>query len=518
MEKDVLILGGYVLTCDPANRGGRLDLLIRQGRIAGLAPAGTLPGQFPEAQRVDASGRLILPALINAHFHPESVLLRPLTDGVHFALWAQDPSIRSASAKLLEPASRDDVRSLMLASSFSHVKSGTTTVGLFPPLFDGPALQILSQAASRAELRCVFALQNWQQVEQAQAGLPGARGFMLNLGSDQDFTVYSLSNLLRTARETTWPLLAHVAEQREDEETVRRNFQKSLGQVLRDLGLLQPDTVLVHGNHLQEPDLESLEQAGCTVVLCARSAAHKQTGCPLLRRLASRNIKLALGSDWANLDMFEEMRFLAGLPRLIPGVPAFSPVEILRMATINGAVALGVAGEVGSLEQGKDADLVFLSLHDLRLPALPPSPGVRELAEYLVTHLTAQHISGVMIRGQFAVSGGALATMTEEDLLGGFRVTLDQWYTSPKAEETPPAEVITPLLPHPAKIPPLVERDETETPEEEGYEEGFTVLGPRPGIPRADQSVRRPEVPEKPPLNPPELPTDVRREFGEDDA
>jgi 5-methylthioadenosine/S-adenosylhomocysteine deaminase len=524
MEKNVLIIeDGYVLTCDPANRGGKLDVLIRGDRIAGLAPRKTLSQQFPEAQVIDATDKLVIPALVNAHFHSESLLLRPLTDGLHFGLWPQDASIRSATAQLLRPDSYDDVRRLTLASAFAHVKCGTGAVADFPPAFDGQALQILAQAVSRAELRSVLSLQTWQQVEQAEAGLKGVRGFFLSLGADQDFTVYNLSNLSRTAREMQMPLLAHVAERQEDEETVRRNFQKSLGQVLRDLGLLRSDTVLVHANYLPQQDLELIEEAGCTIVLCARSAALKQTGYPLLRHLAARNIRLALGSDWANTDIFEEMRFLAQLPRLVSGMPAFSPLELLRMATINGAVAIGMAGEIGSIEMGKRADVVFLSTRDLRLPMLSGLPEARELAEYLVTHLTAQNVTEVMINGQFAVSNGELATMTEADVLGGFRSTLTKWYTPQVATEGPvpvPSEVAPQSPPH-AKIIPFVAREVPEVPEHEGFEEGFTVIGPRPGIPKVDQSSPRPShpvvQPEEESLKQPELPTDVRREFGEDD-
>lgn len=524
MEKDVLIIeGGYVLTCDPANRGGRLDVMIRGDRIAGLAPTGALSREFPEAQVIDATDKLVIPALVNAHFHSESLLLRPLTDGLHFGLWAQDSSIRSATAQLLRPDSYDDVRSLTLASAFAHVKCGTGAVADFPPAFDNQAIQILAQSVSRTELRSVLALQTWQQVEQAEAGLKGVKRFFLSLGSDQDFTVYNLSNLSRTAREMQMPLLAHVAERQEDEETVRRNFQKNLGQVLRDLGLLRSDTVLVHANHLLEQDLELIEDAGCTIVLCARSAALKQTGYPVLRHLAARNIRLALGSDWANTDMLEEMRFLAQLPRLVSGVPVFSPLELLRMATINGAAAIGMGAEIGSIEMGKRADAVFLSVRDLRLPMISGSPAARELAEYLVAHLTAQNVSEVMINGQFAVSGGELATITEADILSGFRTTLTKWYTpQAAAEESAPVPSEVPLDPlHQAKIIPFVPREAPEVPEHEGFEEGFTVIGPRPGIPKVDQSSSSPSPPVAPPaeesLKQPELPTDVRREFGGDE-
>jgi 5-methylthioadenosine/S-adenosylhomocysteine deaminase len=518
VENNLLIIaGGLVLTCDPASHAGRFDLLVRNGRISEVAPPGTLERQHADARIIDATEKLIIPGLVNAHFHPESLLLHPLTAGVHFGLWAQDVSIRTALAQLLQAESHDDVRSLTLAGAFAHVKSGTIAVAHFPPPFDAEALQILGQSSARADLSSVQVLQTWQQIEQARAGLDGVRGSFLGLGPEQDLTVYNLATLARTSREMQIPLLAHIGEQREDEETVRRNFQKGVGAVLRDIGILQGDTVLVHCNYLQQQDLEVIESAGATIVLCARSAACKQTGYPLLRLLTAHAIRLALGSDWVQTDMLEEIRFLAQLPRLVSGMPAFSSLELVRMATINGAVALGLGEELGSIEPGKRADLVFLSLHDLRLPLLTGTPSAREIADYVVTTATAHQISDVMIKGEFAFTGGELTTITEDDVLAGFGATLGKWYAAP-----PPPEGI-PALPmesaHQAKILPFVAREPQETPDEEGFEEGFTVLGPRPGIPR---------IPQPPPKSPPpphaegeeqqpELPKDVRREFGDDE-
>ncbi len=523
MEKDLLIIsGGLVLTCDAANHAGRFDLLVRNGRIAAIASPGTLLRQHADAQVVDATDKLIIPGLVNAHFHPESLLLRPLTSGVHFALWAQDISVRSALAQLLRPESYDDVRSLTLAAAFAHVKCGTVAVTHFPPAFDGEALRILGGSAARADLTSGLVLQTWQQIDRARGGLEGVRMCFLGLGEERDLTVYNLSTLVRTSKEMGIPLLAHLGEQREDEEAVRSNFQKNVGSVLRDLGALQPDTVLVHCNHLQEQDLDLIEGTGATIVVCARSAGFKQTGYPLLRLLAGHNIRLAMGSDWGQTDMLEEIRFLAQLPLLVSGIPAFSALELVRMATINGAVALGLGADLGSIETGKRADLVFLQLRDLRLPAFGSLPSSREIAEYIVTTANAQMICEVMINGEFAFSGGQLATITEDDVLAGFRATMGKWYAAapPPAEPTESAPADAGTLQQ-AKILPFVSREPPEVRDEEGFEEGFTVIGPRHGIPPEHQSPRPQEPPA--PLPPddeerhPERPTDVRREFGDDE-
>ena len=526
MEKDVLIIAGaHVLTCDPTNRAGRYDILIRDGSIAGIAPdSATFRAQNPSARIIDAQGKLIIPGFVNAHFHSESLLFRFLTEGRHFDLWHKDPALLKGTARLVQPSSHGDLRALYLASYFTHLKNGTTLVGEFPPCTDPAGIALLAGAIARTDVRCVLCLQRSSQVEQARTDGAELEGFMMNLGPEEEYTVYSIGATLRAAREGTMPVLAHCGERRESADAIRKNFQKNIGQVLKDLGALRPETALAHLNHAAEPDLDTVEAAGSSVILCPRSAAQKQTGYPSLRHLAYRSIRLAIGTDWAQTDMLSELRFLAQLPLLVPSVPVYSPVELLRMATINGAASLGVAGRTGSLEPGKRADMVFFSLKSLRTPALPPSPRARDLASLVVHHLGSGDITDVMIRGQFCVNGGQLATIVEDDVVQGFRALRDQYVPGQAAGSSPGenAKALRADYGRPAKIIPLVSREHMILSEEEGFEEGFSVLGPEEPGPAP---LRRPEptaartVTEPPPVPEirTELPKDVRRVFGDEE-
>lgn len=526
MEKDVLIIsGGLVLTCDAANRGGRFDLLIKDGRIAGIAPdASAFKGQNPAARVIDARGKLIIPGLVNAHFHTESLLLHFLTDSRHYDLWIKDPTVLERRSKLCDAGSLEDLRTLYLTSYFTHLKNGTTLVGEFPPAVDGAGLEVIGEAVARTDVGAVIALQNWSQVDRART--PGAvpQGFMMNLGAEEEFTVYSVGALVRAAREMNAPLLAHIGERRDAADALKKNFQKNIGTILRDLGALRPETAVAHINHAVEQDLEVIEETGSSIILCPRSAALKQTGSPVLRHLSYRSIHLALGTDWGQVDLLAEMRFLAHLPLLVPSVPVFSPLELLRMATINGAAALGRADRMGSIEPGKRADLVFLALNNLRFPAPPPDPRPRELAAILVQHLGAGDISDVMVNGQFCMSGGQLATMTEEDVLRAFAGTIERWYPefSAKGPEQKKEPSVRDDLSRPPKIVPLIPRDHTIIVDEEGFEEGFSVIGPEEGL------FVEPKVAGRDGLSPaqvttpkdrpkPELPGNVQRVFGEDE-
>jgi 5-methylthioadenosine/S-adenosylhomocysteine deaminase len=463
----------------------------------------------PDAAVVDASQKLIIPGLVNAHVHAESLLLRERTRGRHAALWARDKKLTEAAARLIDPSSGDDLRMLHLYAGFSHLRAGTTCIGEFPPPVGDRGLVQILQAIDRADLRAVTTLQNWDQIRQARDLGASRPPMAVSLGREEEYTVYSFEHLLRTAAEMNVPPVVHAAEQREDLDTVRKNFQKSLPAVLRDFGALRDNSILVHMNHIAEEDIGFIEEAGAHVVLTPRSSMMKQTGYPSLRHLLANCTRLALGTDWGSVDMVAEMQFLHMLPVLFPGIPRLSAVEIVKMATVNGAAALGQAGVLGSVEPGKQADLAMFSLHTLRAPLPRDTATARDLAELLLEHLSQADVSDVMIGGEFYVRKGQVLTMAEEDITAGFRGLRDRWFPSaapaPARTELQKVKPVAPI----GDVPP-------EAGGGSGFEEGFPAMEEGPAARRA--------VPPPPPPprevrsgTLPELSKGVRRVFGDDE-
>ncbi len=429
MDSFKIIANARVITCDPDNRAGLYNLLIRDDRIVEVSDRLDLfTSLHPHAVVVDASNKLIIPGFVNAHFHSESVLLRARTDGLHCSLWKSDLRTQECIKGLLEPANDGDVRTTYLTSYFSHLKSGTTCVGEFGLPFAEETFGHVLQAMERTEVRNVVALQNWDQLVKASDVTGGRHRFLVSIGKPEDFTVYSFENLVRAAKELNVPLLAHVGEQRAETDFVKKAFQKNLLAVLQDYNIVSPENVFVHLNHLSSQETETLADAGASAVVCVRSAAFKRTGYPALRHLATQRIRLAVGTDWGNIDMLEELKFLNQLHLLISGITPFSSLQLLRMATINGAHALGLSGETGSIEAGKKADLAFFSLDDLRLPVISDYTDAESLSSLLVNHLTSRDISDVMIDGEFYVAKGQVMTMAEEEIQEGFRSTFRKFY------------------------------------------------------------------------------------------
>lgn len=515
MDQPTIIANARIVFCDSANRGGTYSLLIRGKRIAAIsAKPDAFIAMHPHATVMDASNKVVTPGFVNAHVHSDSLVLRDRTDGVHYALWQNDAEIRRRREVLYSPSGYDDVRNIFLAVYFAHLKSGVTCVGEFCPPVDGVAFSGLVQAITRTGVRSLLTLQNWDQIEYARSHLKSGHRYSVNLGKEDEFTVYSFENYVRAAHELELPLTAHVAEQRDDVDIVRKNWQKAMLGLLRDFDALHATTILVHLNHLTAHEVRMMEERELSAVVCPRSTAQKQTGYPSLRHLLSHRVRLAVGTDWGSTDVVEDLRFMHQLPLLVPGVRQISGLELIRMATINGAAALGLASEIGSIETGKRADLVFFDLADIRVPTLH-TDSVHSLADHVVRHLSVYHISDVMIDGEFQVRQGQIMTMAEEDLVTSFRTTYERLAQEGASLGHAPRSSGNVAEPDVAKVLPFLAAKRLQTPQ--GFEEGVEVSQAQDAgnhdvnlvapTPASETVVSRPKVPTK----------EIDRVFGEDD-
>lgn len=516
MPTTTIITNATVLTCDTSNRCGKYHLAISRGRVADISDhLDRLVKIYPDAEMLDASGKLILPGFVNPHFHGESFLLQRLTRGTHFALWNQFDPLRQAQDRLVHPSATSAIAPLYEAVYTAHIRSGTTAVGEFPPAYDERSFEEMLKGIEQSGVTTLMALQTWDHVRRARALGAKRPPVAVTLGAERDLTLYSIESALKGARELNEPLLVHTAEQRDEAEQFRRHFKKGVVGLLHSLNTLNERTILVHGNHVDEDEVALIKSAGGTVIVCPRSTAAKQTGYPALRHLARRHIRLALGTDWGSVDMLEEMRFMMQLPQVVPDLRFFSPIEIVRMATINGATALGLGKETGSIEIGKRADLVFFAVHTMRLPLPAASTTEETVARMVVESLTSGDVSDVMIGGEFVIRERTLQRRSEETVIESFRDVCGKLL--PSVPTTIPVQVRT----EPANILPFTADARTSQAEPpESFLSGYTPAqntppDAEPPKPKPHPLVNRPKV-QREPIKP-ELPKDTRRVFGEDE-
>lgn len=516
----IIIADAFVLTCDPSDRGGRMSMLIQDGRITDIAAESrALKTLHPEASVSDAGNLLVVPGFVNAHYHLESLFFHDFLGGKPYALWRNDPRFVERRRRILDATFEEGMRAPQNLAAALHCRNGVTTVGQIPPPVSYEILARLLKADHRLGVRTVTTLQTWEHI--AQASKLKTDGTLLNigLGPEEEYTVYTFDNLARSAVQHGLPLSAHVGEVREDLEVLRKNFKKNLGQLFHDFKILSPSLHVIHMNHANGDDLRTFANAGATVVLCPRAAAFKRTGYPALRHLFEAKNQICLGTDWVNSDMLAEMRMLHDLSFLFPGIPTFSAPWLLRMATINGATALGLADDTGSIERGKRADLTFFSLSPTQMINLGDAPGSQELAVLLLTSLHPPDITKVMAAGTVIFDSGRCTLIDEDEVAAEFI----------KARTTIAPDALNPEVPGRARIIPFAGPRSLQVPSAVPYEEKHH-RGSAPAAALSVEGIEQNEIspsqiPELPKTSrrvpraavKPELSKNVRRIFGEDD-
>ena len=508
-ETTKIIENGFLFTCDARNQAGKFSILVKGDRIAEISNrAEVLKSVFPSAEVINAEGKVLFPGFIDAHYHGESAILQLFTALHPSSRWNKEPGLRVMLDHVSRHAPVAELQKLYRVAYFSALKSGITTVvehGLDG--LDGHTAAAF-EALRRADLRGLIGVHNGDQVERAKSLRHPSVRFMMGLPAEDDLTLYNLQSTLRLARDQQWPLIIHYGETRRGHEALKKNFRKSVIQVLAEYHILEYAHLLTQLAIIEPGDVETLAKSGTTVILCPRSALLKEADLPPIRELLTSKIPVALGSDWGPTDPFENIRQLVAIAGVL-GVPIPGPFELLNMHTVNAARVIGMSQDIGSLEVGKKADITFVDGNDVRLQTFLESDNASSFLRFLLSTLSSHHVSDVMINGEFFVRENQIMTYSEEDLIkeGREMVSLFQKLSSSARAASAPVGEKAPTL---AFIPPAPQ----EIGSLQSTDEGFRIV-------RKDEeagSVKDKVLPLHP-LKPPtvELPKSVKKSFGEED-
>jgi 5-methylthioadenosine/S-adenosylhomocysteine deaminase len=224
-----------------------------------------------------------------------------------------------------------------------------------------------------------------------------------------------LERVAQLSREHGVMIHTHASENRDEIELVQQSTGKRNIEYLRDTGLTAPHVVLAHCIWLDEHEMEILRSTGTHVAHCPSSNLKLASGFARIFEMLEQGISVSLGADGAacnnRLDMFTEMRTAALIQKALRGSQALPALTALRMATIGGARALGLAGEIGSIELGKRADLQLLNLNQIHTTPHP------DLISTIVYAAEADDVETVIIDGRVIMRGRELLTLDEEEVI-----------------------------------------------------------------------------------------------------
>ncbi|WP_406350953.1 amidohydrolase [Streptomyces sp. NBC_00658] len=417
---DLLVEGGDVLTVDEAGTFVRSGTVaVRDGEILAVGPAEELRTRYAATDTLDASGCLVLPGLVNTHTHLAMTLLRGRADDVTLQGFLE--RVLRWEAELLSPK---NVAAAVRVAIAESVRAGVTSA-LDMYWFHEAAEQAAREAGWRLHTGPTFmdvpnapdGIAYEDRLEWARRDLtdratarPGVRP-VLFAHSTYTLSPEQLVEIAALAREFGALLHIHAAENATEVATVEVAHGKRPVELLDSLGLLGPDLLLAHAVDLTGPEIAALARTGTSVAHCPVSNLKLGCGIAPVPRLLSAGVTVGLGTDGAvssnTLDVLGAVRQAALVHKAAGDPTAVGAEQAVRMATIEGARALGLGDHLGSLEAGKRADLIVLGLD---------APHLRPLHDPWSTLAYAAHSADVrdtVVDGRILMRDRALTTLDE---------------------------------------------------------------------------------------------------------
>lgn len=424
MQKvDTLIAARWVVPVDP--HGSVLEdhaVAISSGRILEVLPTKTARSRFAPLNSVDLHDHVLIPGLVNAHTHAAMTLMRGIADDLPLMAWLKEHIWPVEGRWVSEEFVRDGV---FLAAA-EMLRGGTTC---FNDMYfhAGVTANTAIACGIRAAVGLIvldfpsrYANDADEYLAKGLSVYDEFKGEPLISHAMAPHAPYTVSDPALTrvrtlADELEIPIHMHVQETADEvaravEKTGRRPLER-----LDDLGLVSPSLIGVHLTQLEDAEIARLAQAGAHVAHCPESNLKLASGfCPV-QALAEAGVSVCLGTDGAasnnDLDMFGEMRTAALLAKGVSNDATAAPAEsVLRMATLNGATALGLSTETGSLQPGKAADITAVSFDTVE------TQPCYDVISQLVYATGRERVSDVWVAGRHVLKDRCLVHVDEEEV------------------------------------------------------------------------------------------------------
>jgi len=378
-QVSLIVSNGTVVTMDPARRVLAAGSVAVDGAaIAGVGPAAEIAARFTGVETIDATGMVVMPGLVNTHTHAPMVMFRGLADDLALMDWLRQ-YIFPAEAKTVSP---DMVRVGTRLAALEMIQSGTTT---FADMyyFEEEVGRATRGAGLRGVLGETIIGFPVPDAKTPAESLKRAEAFIKEFDGDELITPVPAPHSMYTVDEATLlaarrladrhglPLLTHLAETEDEVGISRERHKLTPTAYLEAIGFLGPKVLAAHCVWLNDEDRAILKRRGVKVSHNPESNMKLASGTAPVGRYLDDGVTVALGTDGAasnnDLDMFEAMRQAAFLHKHATRDPQALPAAaVLEMATIGGARALGMEAKIGSLEAGKRADLIVVSMKGAR--------------------------------------------------------------------------------------------------------------------------------------------------------
>lgn len=424
-EVDLLVSGGTVVSMDPARKiyqDG--SVAITGDAIVAAGPRTEIEARYKGAKTLDARGRLVLPGFINGHTHVPMTLFRGLHDDVTLNDWLYKYIFPAEAKNVNEEFVRWGTR----LGAAEQIRSGVTT---FADMyyFEDAVADETKAVGMRGVLGETFidfpAPDNKSEAEMlayTEKFLKRWQGDGLIQAAPAPHSIYTCSkktiqDAAALAKKYHAPLLMHVAEMKQEWEDSEKQNGASPVQYLEKIGVLGPDLVAAHCIFVDEADRKLLAERHVGCVHNPSSNMMISSGVSPVPEMRAAGIAVGLGTDGPagsnnDLDLMEEIDLAAKLAKITKMDPlALNAKAVVEMATIDGARALHMEKEIGSLQAGKKADLILISLNE------PNAVPMYDIYAQIAYSLKASDVETVVIGGRVVMQERKLLTIDEPRVL-----------------------------------------------------------------------------------------------------
>ncbi len=398
-------------------------VVVCKGRISAVMPATEARILFPSALVVSLPNQALIPGLINLHTHAAMSLMRGLADDLPLMDWLNH-HIWPAEGQCL---SEQFVCDGTLVACAEMLRSGVTC---FNDMYFFPTAG--AEAVHRTGIRACIGLvildfpspyasdadDYLQKGLAARDALMGSERITTCLAPHAPYTISdkTFEKVLTFAEQLNLNIHIHLHETHNEIEQSLEEHGLRPVQRLTNLGLLGPNLMAAHCVHLMQSEIETLAAQGCHVLHCPTSNLKLASGIASLARMADAGINIGLGTDGAasnnRLDIFAEMRLAALLAKGGGGNASAVPAgQALEMATINGARALGLDQDIGTIEPGKYADLTAVDFSGVEMQPC------YDVISHLAYVAGREQVSHVWVGGELLVEDGCLTRIADAELM-----------------------------------------------------------------------------------------------------
>ncbi len=440
MQKvDTIIKAAHMLTMEGQGVGYLENhaIAIERGKIVAVKPISEIKAEYSAECEIDAGEKLLMPGLIDGHMHTADAIMRGLAQDI--GNWMMD-GIMPFGEQYYNEAEGAGSR-LAIAEA---VLNGTTTIGDDGMSMDAPCAFVekigvrgnlsvrIRDAANKVyrpgelyeyipELgeQC---LAHFKEIFDKYDGIDGNR-IRIRLGPQgADFvSIDTLDECKRLSRELGTRIHIHLEQGEREAKQMEMRYGRRSIPLLKEMGFLDKDVTGIHLTDAFDDEVALAASTGCNMVLCSASIGIIDGIVPPAVEFMIAGGDCGLGSDQAPgnncHDMFAEMKLTALFNKIKKGDPEEMPAwKVLRMATIEGAKALGIDEDTGSIKVGKDADIILVNL---RTPCMYPiyTNPMRNLVPNIVYSARGSEVDTVMVKGRLIVEGGKPLTFSIDEIL-----------------------------------------------------------------------------------------------------